>query len=67
MDTDRGRKAVGGKIEVRLRTREPLTDKDVQMEKWKWLVIDMHLGGKAVSSSDHVSQGVDAWLVLRVR
>ncbi|EDO41324.1 predicted protein [Nematostella vectensis] len=46
MDSDRGRRAVGGKVEVIIRVREPLTDKDVSIEKWKWLVIDMHLGGR---------------------
>ena len=51
MDTDRGRKAVGGKIEVHLRIREPLVDKDVKVEKWKWLVIDLHLTSKKVSIS----------------
>ena len=48
MDTDRGRKAVGGKLEVRLRIREPLVDKDVKIEKWKWLVIDLHLTSRKV-------------------
>ncbi|XP_027040976.1 coiled-coil and C2 domain-containing protein 1-like isoform X1 [Pocillopora damicornis] len=43
MDTERGRKAVGGKLEVHMRIREPLVDKDVKVEKWKWLVIDVHL------------------------
>ena len=48
MDTDRGRKAVGGKLEVHMRIREPLVDKDVKVEKWKWLVIDVHLTSKRV-------------------
>ncbi|XP_078361651.1 coiled-coil and C2 domain-containing protein 1-like isoform X1 [Oculina patagonica] len=43
MDTEKGRKAVGGKLEIRMRLREPLVDKDVKVEKWKWLVIDVHL------------------------
>lgn len=51
MDTDRGRRAVGGKIEIRLKIREPLTDKDVQIENWRWLVIDMHIGGRRVCST----------------
>ncbi|XP_068748558.1 coiled-coil and C2 domain-containing protein 1-like isoform X2 [Montipora capricornis] len=50
MDTDRGRKAVGGKIEVHLRIREPLVDKDVKVEKWKWLVIDLHLTSKKAAA-----------------
>ena len=48
MDTDSGRKAVGGKLEVHMRIREPLVDKDVKVEKWKWLVIDVHLTSKRV-------------------
>ena len=40
MDPERGRKAIGGKIEVKLRIREPLTDKDVEIMNEKWLVID---------------------------
>lgn len=43
MDADRGRKAVGGKIEVILKIREPLVDKDVEVVNEKWLVLDSHL------------------------
>ena len=50
MDTERGRKAVGGKLELRLRIREPLAEKDVKIEKWKWLVIDMHLTSREVGT-----------------
>ncbi|XP_073257066.1 coiled-coil and C2 domain-containing protein 1-like isoform X1 [Porites lutea] len=50
MDTDRGRKAVGGKLEVHMRIREPLVDKDVKVEKWKWLVIDVHLTSKRTAA-----------------
>ncbi|XP_046858519.1 coiled-coil and C2 domain-containing protein 1A-like [Xenia sp. Carnegie-2017] len=39
-DPEKGRKVIGGKIEVKLRIREPLTDKDVEILKQKWLVID---------------------------
>ena len=49
MDMEKGRKAVGGKIEIRMRIREPLVDKDVKVEKWKWLVIDVHLTSRKVS------------------
>lgn len=49
MDIEKGRKAVGGKIEIRMRIREPLVDKDVKVEKWKWLVIDVHLTSRKVS------------------
>lgn len=48
MDMEKGRKAVGGKIEIRMRIREPLVDKDVKVEKWKWLVIDVHLTSRKV-------------------
>lgn len=40
MDPEKGRKAIGGKIEVKLRIREPLTDKDVEILTQKWLVIE---------------------------
>ena len=43
MDTDRGRKKVGGKIEIILKIREPLVDKDVDVVNEKWLVLDSHL------------------------
>ena len=43
MDTDRGRKTVGGKIEVILKIREPLVDKDIEVVNEKWLVLDSHL------------------------
>ncbi|XP_028406350.1 coiled-coil and C2 domain-containing protein 1-like isoform X2 [Dendronephthya gigantea] len=40
MDPEKGRKAIGGKIEVKIRIREPLTDKDVEILTQKWLVIE---------------------------
>lgn len=49
MDMEKGRKAVGGKIELHMRIREPLVDKDVKVEKWKWLVIDVHLTSRKVA------------------
>lgn len=49
MDMEKGRKAVGGKIEIHMRIREPLVDKDVKVEKWKWLVIDVHLTSRKVA------------------
>ncbi|XP_067032370.1 coiled-coil and C2 domain-containing protein 1-like isoform X2 [Acropora muricata] len=58
MDTDRGRKAVGGKLEVRLRIREPLVDKDVKIEKWKWLVIDLHLTSRKMAALPRESSKV---------
>ena len=35
-----GRKAVGGKLEVQIRVREPYVSKQVEESKEKWLVID---------------------------
>ena len=43
MDLERGKKAVGGKIEVMLKIREPLVDKDIEVVNEKWLVLDSHL------------------------
>ena len=43
MDLERGRKSVGGKIEMLLKIREPLVDKDAEIVKEKWLVLDSHL------------------------
>lgn len=39
MDTN-GRKEIGGKIEVKLRIREPITQKEVEVMNVKWLFID---------------------------
>ena len=35
-----GRKAVGGKLEVKIRVRDPFVTKQVEEVKEKWLVID---------------------------
>jgi len=35
-----GRKAVGGKVEVKIRIRDPYVTKQVEEVKEKWLVID---------------------------
>jgi len=35
-----GRKAVGGKLEVKIRIRDPFVTKQVEEVKEKWLVID---------------------------
>ncbi|XP_057313175.1 coiled-coil and C2 domain-containing protein 1-like isoform X1 [Hydractinia symbiolongicarpus] len=45
VDMEKGRKSVGGKIEVMLKIREPLVDKDAEIVKEKWLVLDTHLRG----------------------
>ncbi|XP_046857803.1 coiled-coil and C2 domain-containing protein 1B-like [Xenia sp. Carnegie-2017] len=53
MDPEKGRKVIGGKIEVKLRIREPLTDKDVEILTQKWLVIDAFVAptNKPISAS----------------
>lgn len=38
-----GRKPVGGKLEVKIRVREPLLSKQVEEAKEKWLVIDQYV------------------------
>ena len=63
MDTDRGRKAVGGKLEVHLRIREPLVDKDVKIEKWKWLVIDLHLTSRKVRTGSLLFETVGTFIL----
>lgn len=35
-----GRKTVGGKVEVKLRVRNPMLNKHIQKIDEKWLVID---------------------------
>lgn len=35
-----GRKAVGGKLEVKLRVRNPILTKQVEHIEEKWLVVD---------------------------
>lgn len=39
-DLMEGRKAVGGKLEVRIRIRDPFVNKQVEEVKEKWLIID---------------------------
>ena len=38
-----GRKTVGGKLEVKIRIRDPLKTKQVEEVKEKWLVIDQFI------------------------
>lgn len=38
-----GRKSVGGKLEVKIRIRDPLKSKQVDEVKEKWLVIDQFI------------------------
>lgn len=35
-----GRKTVGGKLEVKIRTRNPILTKQIEHIKEKWLIID---------------------------
>jgi coiled-coil and C2 domain-containing protein 1 len=35
-----GRKAVGGKLEVKIRLRNPISTKQIEQNKDKWLIID---------------------------
>ena len=35
-----GRKSIGGKLEVKLRVRDPFITKQVEEVKEKWLVVD---------------------------
>lgn len=35
-----GRKATGGRVEVKIRLREPLSGQDMQRSTERWLVID---------------------------
>ena len=45
MDLEKGRKAVGGKVEVKVKIREPLAVNDTEIIKENWLVLDTHLRG----------------------
>lgn len=38
-----GRKTVGGKLEVKIRVRDPFKSKQVEETKEKWLIIDQFL------------------------
>ncbi len=55
MDTDRGRRAVGGKIEVMLKLRQPLVDKDVEVVNERWLVLDSHIRSLEIVSFTFIS------------
>lgn len=52
VDVEKGRKAVGGKIEVLLKIREPFEDKDTEVVKEKWLVLETHLRSLDLVSSE---------------
>ena len=45
-----GRKPVGGKLEVKIRIRDPFKSKQVEEVKEKWLVIDQFLKTMVTSS-----------------
>ena len=66
MDTDRGRKTVGGKIEVILKIREPLVDKDIEVVNEKWLVLDSHLRTLQMVNTTSCSDAINVLLVLLV-
>lgn len=53
-----GRKQVGGKLEVKLRIRDPFKGKQVEVTKEKWLVIDQFIRalGPKVSSLSFISE-----------
>ena len=48
-----GRKSVGGKLEVKVRVRDPFKTKQVDEVKEKWLVIDQFLRTQASVVSLH--------------
>ena len=49
-----GRRPCGGRLEVKIRIREPLTSKQVELVREKWLIIDQfnRASGSSVSSLD---------------
>ncbi|ESO95891.1 hypothetical protein LOTGIDRAFT_175058 [Lottia gigantea] len=47
-----GRKSVGGKLEVKMRIRDPVKSKQVEEVKEKWLIIDQFL--RTAASKSHV-------------
>ncbi|RUS89573.1 hypothetical protein EGW08_002691 [Elysia chlorotica] len=62
-----GRKTVGGKLEVKLRIRDPLKTKQVEEVKEKWLVIDQFIrtvGSKVGNSRSY--EGTTCMEVLRL-
>ncbi|KAH9492091.1 Coiled-coil and C2 domain-containing protein 1-like [Bulinus truncatus] len=71
-DLMEGRKTVGGKLEVKIRIRDPFKNKQVDEVKEKWLVIDQFIrtqGSKSqvdVKAPKTQSQGTHSMEVLRL-
>ncbi|KAH9492096.1 Coiled-coil and C2 domain-containing protein 1-like, partial [Bulinus truncatus] len=71
-DLMEGRKTVGGKLEVKIRIRDPFKNKQVDEVKEKWLVIDQFIrtqGSKSqvdVKAPKTQSQGTQSMEVLRL-
>lgn len=51
-----GRKAVGGKLEIKIRIRDPFINKQVDETKEKWLVIDDFIRKPSPVSCDVIQQ-----------
>lgn len=60
LDLEKGRKAVGGKIEVRLKIREPFENKDTDIINEKWLILDSHLRGLDMKTPSQPAQKAQA-------
>ncbi|XP_060077297.1 coiled-coil and C2 domain-containing protein 1-like isoform X2 [Ylistrum balloti] len=63
-----GRKAAGGKLEVKIRIRDPLKSKQVEETKEKWLVIDQFLktlNSKPVAPTPPAKRGTTCIEVMR--
>lgn len=50
-----GRKPTGGRVELKIRLREPLSGQDVQKSTERWLVIDQSQVGLSLEGSNDVS------------
>ena len=59
-----GRKTVGGKLEVKLRIRDPFKSKQVEEVKEKWLVIDQFIKTLDNPRSKGVSSGEIRILII---
>lgn len=51
-----GRRQIGGKLEVKIRIREPLLHKQVQVSEHKWLVIDNFKNAASSTAAPAVTQ-----------
>eukprot|EP00111_Clytia_hemisphaerica_P000361 TCONS_00000971-protein len=68
VDLEKGRKAIGGKIEIVLKIREPFVDKDTEIVNEKWLILDAHLRKLDMKTPSAIPQGkaVSAYESLEV-